>query len=84
MEATFEGEFKTYGDTNYDEIRKLTATDIEKMASQLYFSSQLKFINMKEVRADVRTDIDIVDKFASLVMFLARNAFLTLAGMGQT
>lgn len=79
-----EGEFKTYGDTSYEEIRKITATEIEKLASQLYFSNQLKFINMKEKRSEVRPNINVKDKFASLVIFLARNAFLTLAGMGQT
>lgn len=79
-----EGEFKTYGQTSYEEIRKITATEIEKLASQLYFSKQLKFINMKQIRAEVRTNINVKDKFASLVIFLTRNAFLTLAGIGQT
>ena len=54
---------------------------IEKMATEIYFSSKLRYLSLKEVSAEVITGVNVVDKFASLVILVSRTVFLSLSGM---
>lgn len=77
------GEFKTFEDISYEEVSKFAADEVERLAPQLYFSKELKYISLKEIRGEIKSNINIVDKFASLIILISRNVFLTLAGISQ-
>lgn len=84
MEYTSSGEFKTFEELDYEEITSFGAVHVERIASQLYFSNKLRFINLRESRAEVKNNINLKDKFSSLAILLSRNLFLTIAGMSQS
>lgn len=56
---------------------------MEGLASQLYYSSQLKFLNLSEVSCELKPNLNLLDKFTHLLTFTSENAFLTISGMSH-
>jgi len=50
---------------------------------KIYFSGKLKYLNLREVKVDLKEGVCVADKFATLVTHFSRNIFLSLAGMAQ-
>lgn len=75
------GEFKTFEDLSVEEVNVFGSKGVEKMATEIYFSSKLKYLSLKEVSAEVKSDVNMVDKFSSLVILVSRTVFLSLSGM---
>jgi hypothetical protein len=50
---------------------------------RLYFSNKIKFLTLRETKLDLKDNINLADKFATLAVHLSRNLFLNLAGVAQ-
>jgi hypothetical protein len=56
---------------------------VEELAIRLYFSNKLRFLTLREAKCELKGQVSVADKFATLVVHLARNLFLNMAGMAQ-
>jgi mannitol/fructose-specific phosphotransferase system IIA component len=50
---------------------------------KIYFSRKLKYLTLRELNCEIREGVSVADKFATLVLHIARNIFLNLAGIAQ-
>ncbi len=50
---------------------------------KIYFSGKLKFLTLREIKAELKEGVSVADKFAILVAHFSRNFFLSLSGMAQ-
>ena len=65
---------------DYADVRKMASAGVEEMGGKLYFSKVLSLIGLRALDCDVRKGVSVVDKFATLLVFLSRSFMLTLAG----
>jgi hypothetical protein len=52
--------------------------ELDELSSMLYFSCQVKYLNLREVRPDTKGNV--LSRFNVLVRQLSRTVFFTLAG----
>lgn len=50
---------------------------------KLYFSGNLKYLSLREVKCEIKEGVSVADKFATLIIHLSRNIFLNLSGIAQ-
>ena len=50
---------------------------------KLYFSGNLKYLNLREVKCEIKEGVSVADKFATLIIHISRNIFLNLLGIAQ-
>jgi hypothetical protein len=64
-------------------VKKFASEGVEDHAMKLYFSGKLKYLNLREVKGDLKEGVSVGDKFATLITHLSRTIFLNLAGIAQ-
>ena len=53
------------------------------MASQIYFSKELRLLTLRQTVQEVREGVNVADKFGNWMVFVARTVLLTMAGMAM-
>ena len=48
-----------------------------------YFSGKLKYLNLKEIKGELKEGVSVANKFAILIAHFSRNLFFSLSGMAQ-
>jgi hypothetical protein len=64
-------------------VKLVAAADIEMLSSSFYFSKKLKYLGLNDINSDVVVGLDLLDKFTTLLSFLAENLLLTMSGNTQ-
>jgi hypothetical protein len=70
-ERVIRGGWNVYNDVDYDSVRRVATADIEQLSSTLYFSKRLRHLTLGSVDSDSIAEVNLLDKFTSLVAFLA-------------
>jgi hypothetical protein len=56
---------------DYDSVKRVAAGNVEQLASSLYFSKRIRHLSLGSVALDSLADVNLLDKFTSLVGFLS-------------
>lgn len=72
-----------YYEADYDQVKLLAAADIEAFSSSLYFSNRLKHLVLVSVRKELIAEVNLVDKFTTLVTFIIEALLLSMEGISQ-
>jgi hypothetical protein len=77
------GGWNVYYDASYEKVKLVAAADIEMLGSSFYFSKKLKYIGLNDIHSNIVVGLDLLDKFTTLLSFLAENLLLTMSGNTQ-
>lgn len=74
------GGWNVYNQLEYEKVNKLAISDIEKIASTIYFSKKMKYLVLVSIRNEIVTEVNLLDRFISLVALASSCLILTMMG----
>jgi hypothetical protein len=82
-ERIIRGSWNVYCEVDYNQVKLLAAADMETLGSSLYFSKRLKYLVLAAVSSELIGEVNLVDKFTTLLAFLTEGLLLSMQGISQ-
>lgn len=82
-ERVIKGGWNVYNQVDYDSVRRVASANLEQLASSLYFGKRIRHLSLGSVASDSLADVNLLDKFTSLVGFLSEGLLLGMEGISQ-
>lgn len=77
-ERIIRGGWNVYNEVDYDRVQLLAASDSDVLGSSIYFSNKLKYLVLASISSEVIAEVNLMDKFTTLVTFIAEALLLSM------